>query len=315
MHRKKRVLITGASGFVGSHLCRFLYAKNFEIWAVFHQRIKRWPFPVHWLQADLTRPNEALEVLRKTRPHMLFHLAGQAVPREAWKDAGRTHRLNVLASIFLLEGMARFASEARLVLVSSLHAYGSSCLKKRRVDEKDLANPLTPYGGSKLLMELVANNFFKTHHIQAVIARASNQVGVGQNPSFAFADFCRQIALIEKKKKAPILEVGNLQIERDFIHIRDAVQGYYVLASRGNAGEIYNVSSGRGLRLSEAIEFLKAESRVPFKVVSFESRRQRNDLPCIVADNSKLRKLGWRPQVSIWQGLQELLEDWRQRVK
>lgn len=307
-----RALVTGASGFVGSHLLPHLHEKGFEIWASRHRKSRKYPFPVRWVPADLTRFPEVLTLIRRVRPDYIFHLAGQAVISEAWRDPGRTLQLNVLTTIFLLEGVHRFAPRARVLLPSSAQVYGATFLVKARPHERDLPNPLTPYGGSKLLMELVALNYGRLYNVDVVIARPSNQVGTGQNPRFVFSDFSRQVALIEKGKRAPVVRVGDAGVVRDFIHIRDAVRAYDLLARRGEKGGIYNVSSGRGTCLERVLDFLKKESRVPFRVKRTPSRFQPGDLPRVVTDPSKLRRLGWSPRESIWNGLREILEAYRE---
>lgn len=310
--RKKRALVTGASGFVGGHLTEYVHKKGYEIWASYHTHQKKFPFAVRWVRADLTRFDETLALLEKSRPHLLFHLA--ALTPASWKHPSQTFSLNTGGSIALLEAALRFAPRARIVFISTSHVYGETFFSKRRVRENDLANPLTPYAASKLLMELTALNFVKCHPLQIVVARGFNQVGTGQEKDFVFSDYCRQIALMEKRRRPAVLEVGNSELVRDFIHIEDAVRAYFFLAQKGRPGEIYNVGSGRGMSLKEGVDFLARESRVPFTVRSVASRFRRSDYPHGVSDCSKMQALGWRPERSVREALQELLDEWRAKV-
>ncbi len=307
----KRALITGASGFVGRYLASYLHEKGFEVWASFLRDRSPFPFRVLWLRANLTSSEQTFELIRKSRPHYVFHLAGQAVPNLSWKDPEKTFQANVIASISLLEGVTRFAPEARVLLTSSTQVYGTSFLRRGQVNEGALASPVTPYGGSKLLMEMAALNFAEREGVSVVISRACNQVGAGQPPAGVFSDFCRQIVLMERGKRATVLKVGNLNVVRDFIHVRDAVRAYYLLAMRGRKGEIYNVSSDRGVRVKDGLKFLARQSRVPFKIEVDPSKFRRNDFPRMVANAAKLRKLGWKPKASVRQALRELLAEWR----
>lgn len=312
---RKRVLVTGATGFIGGHLVPYLYEKGLEIWASFRRRTREFYFPVRWIKADLTRFDEVLDLIRVSRPHYLFHLAAQASPKEAWKNPTQTLQSNVTASIHLLEAVFRFAPQSRVVLVSSAQVYGRTFYGRDCVGEKRLTNPMTPYAGSKLLMEMAGLNFVAHQKLSVVIARAFNQLGLGQNPNYVFSDFCRQIALIEKERAEPVLHVGNVDVVRDFLHVEDAVRAYYLLAQRGKRGEIYNVGSGKGVSLKKAIGFLAKEAHVPFKIKAVSSRFQKNDLSSAIVDVSKLRKLGWCPQRSIWDGLRELLNEWREKIR
>lgn len=312
MRKVKRALITGASGFIGSHLARFLYDKGWAIWAVHYRHTLDLKFPVRSIQSDLTRFDEALAVVRQARPDYLFHFAGQAVPRDSWKDPERTMELNVASTLNLLEGMVRFAPRGRVLLASSTQVYGNTFQEKPRPKESDLANPTSPYGGSKLLMELAGLDYFGRTHLPVVIARSSNQVGARQNRHYAFASFCRQVALMEKGAKPPVLEVGNIDVVRDFIGIGDATRAYYLLATKGKPGEIYNVSSGRGILLRKAVDFLRRESGIPFKIKRLSKRFSKNDIPYVVSDIRKLKNLGWRPSPGgLWKELRNLLEECR----
>ena len=311
----KRVLITGASGFVGRHLVPHLHEKKFAIWATYYRHPRKFPFQVHWLRVDLTRYQDALEVVRWSRPHYVIHLAAQTRNEESWKRPNYTYELNVGGTVNLLEGVARLAPLARVIIVSSSQVYGTAFSVGRPVTENEAASPLSPYAGSKLLMEMAGLNYFERWGIQVVIARPTNQIGQGQGSSLVFSDFCHQVALMEMGRKPPALQVGDIDIVRDFIHVEDVARAYWVLATQGKAGEIYNVGRGKGVLLRRAVDVLKQESRVAFKLNTVDAKMRRNDLRFAVLNGSKLRKLGWRPRTTVWDGLREVLQEWRQRVR
>ncbi len=311
---RPRALVTGASGFVGSYLVPHLCREGMTVFGT--SRRPRNPFSgvAKWISADLTREKDAFRLIRTTQPDYVFHLAGVAVPAQSVNDPAGTFRINVTATLHLMEGILRFAPRSRLLLVSSSHVYGRTFHKHVRVRERDSSDPTTPYGVSKRLTELAALDFFCHHGLRVVIARGFNQVGVGLNPYFVFPSFCRQVASIEAKKRRPVLEVGNLSLVRDFIHVEDAVRAYSLLIRKGKSGEIYNVGSGRGLRLRKAVEFLKRKSRVPFQIRPVPGLFRRGDSPYGVADPSKLEHLGWKPRRSIFEGLESILDEWRVKV-
>lgn len=309
----KRALVTGASGFVGSHLVDHLHKKGFEIWASCHRQRRNFAFPIHWVRADLTSSQDAFKLIQVSRPHYIFHLAGQSIPSESWKNFGLTMRLNVTASIFILEAMVRYAPKARMILASSAQVYGTTFVTDRHVREKDTSSPMSPYAGSKLLMEMAALHFAQTCGIHLVIARTLNCVGSGQASGTIFSDFCEQLVSIERGRRPAIVQVGNLSVVRDFLHVDDAVRAYVLLAQRGRRGRIYNVASGRGISLQKAIDFLAKEAHVRFRIKTVPSRFRKNDLPSAVANVTRLKRLGWKPRKNLWNGLREVLETCRAR--
>lgn len=309
-----RALVTGASGFVGQHLVRYLYGKNYEVWASFHRKKTHFPFPVHWVPSDLTQFIPTLELVRASRPHQVYHLAAQTNLGESWKDPEGTFEANTKASIFLMEALLRYAPKARMVLVSSAQVYGASFCKGKKLLEDACTNPVSPYAGSKRLMELAAIDFSEKHGLDVVIARAFNQVGKGQPPTAVFSQFCRQIARIESMRTRPQVKVGNMNVVRDFIHVKDAVCAFELLARLGKRGEVYNVGRGTGVYLPETLDFLAKQSRVPFKVQKDPSLFRKNDLSYAVIDPGKLKRFGWQPKASVWDALRKVLAEWRERT-
>lgn len=308
---KRRALVTGASGFVGRYLVPLLQEKGFEVWASSRRPLRSFSKPVHWRPADLECPDEIFRLIKEARPDVIFHLAGFTIPKESLRKPASVFSVNVRGTIFLLEGVFRYAPRARVLLISSCHVYGSIFSKRGKIRETDLMGPTSPYGASKALMEMVAQNYVKQQGLRVVIARGFNQLGAGQAESYVFSGFCKQIAQIETKKRRPVLEVGNLDLVRDFIHVEDAVRAYLLLADKGRTGTAYNVGSGEGTRLRKALGFLQRQSRTPFRIIPNTVRFRRHDFPSVIADCGRLKRLGWRPRKSVWTGIRELLEEWR----
>jgi len=155
------------------------------------------------------------------------------------------------------------------------------------------------------------------HHrfgIQVMVARAVNHLGGGQSPQFVFSDWCRQIALAEAGLKKPTLDVGNLKVQRDFLHVDDVTQAYQIIMKKGKAGQIYNVSSGKTECLEGFLEYLRGQATVPISVRVLRSKIRRGEPLKTKVNSDKIRLLGWKPQKTIMEALQDLLEFWRLRV-
>lgn len=311
---RRRALVTGASGFVGRYLVPLLQKKGYQVWCSSRGRKTPFRHPVCWIKSDLESSDEILNLVKKARPDIIFHLAGLANPKESLKRPDTAFSWNVRGTIFLLEAMLRVAPNSTILLVSSSHVYGRVFDKIEKIREEYLINPASPYGASKALMEMAAQDYARQTGLRVIIARSFNHLGAGQPPSYIFSDFCRQISGIERKKRAARLEVGNLDLIRDFIHVEDAVRAYLILGERGKSGTTYNVGSGEGIRLSRGLEYLRRASHASFKIKPAPSRFRRQDPPSIVADCRRLKRLGWRPRKTIREGLQDMLSEWRQKV-
>ena len=203
---------------MGEHLTPYLDAQGYEIWASFHRHRKPFPFPLRWRRCDITRASEVHKLVREAQPHYIFHLAGQPVPADSWKDPEKTLRLNGGGSLAVLEAVARYASKARVVFISTIHVYGNSFLQGKPVKEGSPVYPFSPYAGSKLLMELAAKNFARCHRVHTTIVRAANQVGRGQNLSYSFTSFCRQVARMEARRQKLSACGGSTPLCRSLPH-------------------------------------------------------------------------------------------------
>ncbi|MFO0889598.1 MAG: GDP-mannose 4,6-dehydratase [Isosphaeraceae bacterium] len=315
-----RVLVTGASGFVGGHLCEHLLAAGDLVVGL--SASGRWPRALAHLEqsvrlerGDLADVEEAqlVDWLRRKQPEVVYHLAAQSNPSASLTDPRGTWALNLGGTLNLLEAVkaAGLKPGPRVIVVSSGVCYGNPAPEHLPVDEHCPLRPMNPYAASKAAADLLGIQHFLAYGTDVVIVRPFNHAGPRQSPTYVLAGLARQVADVEAGRREHV-EVGNLDVVRDFTDVRDVVRGYHLLAHRGEAGEIYNLGSGRGTKLADALEHLRGLARRPIRVEVDPARVRPVDQPLLVASPAKLRAAtGWEPQFSMEQTLADTLDLWR----
>lgn len=310
-----RVLITGASGFVGTHLIRHLLEMEpeSEIVGTVHPDL---PYNaptdsrVQFTPCDITANSGAdiRSLVLSCRPDRLYHLAGAASGASVDRDA--VFRVNVDGTRSVVLAAKGVVSPDRVLFAGTGYVYGP-CDPARPAREDDPIPAPGQYGvyaASKTVAEEAILDCGG-----AVIARAFNHTGPGQSVAFSIPAFASQIAGIERCSQTQ-MRVGNLESERDFLDVRDVVRAYRLLVEGGTAGEIYNVCSGVTRRMSRVLDDLRALASVPIPVTVDPERMRPSDIPVSVGDNSKLTALtGWQPVIPFLQTLQDTLDWWRRR--
>lgn len=315
-----RILITGAAGFVGTHLIAALKEKkeSCELFAwvkdekeAGNVRLER----THVFVVDITKKEQVFESLRQIKPDEVYHLAAQSSVALSWKMPDVTYEVNVMGTLFLLEGLKDIAPGANVLLVGSAEQYGKVGADELPISENCQLQGVNPYSISKMTQELMARMYVESFGMHLVLVRAFNHIGPGQSTRFVIPDWCSQVVLIEQGKKQPVLKVGNIEVKRDFTDVRDIVSAYILLAQKGLAGEVYNVGSGTSHTLKEVLEQIISSSHAKNIVYEIDENKLRPaDVKELRADIARLMAVtGWRPKYTLEQSITDILEEMRNR--
>lgn len=312
-----RVFITGASGFVGRHLTRLLIKRGALVAGTcFPEKPESCRLDGNVLleQVDIRSKEQLAPLIREFSPHWVVHLAAITNVRISWEKRQETIEVNLMGTFNLLEVLRQEAPSARLLFVSSSDVYGILEPIDHPLREEEPVQVVNPYAFSKASAEMLVRFYTQIEGVESIIVRAFPHTGPGQSPLFVCSDWAFQIASLEKKSGG-ILEVGNLEIKRDFTDVRDVVRAYVALLEKGQSGEVYNVCSGRPVSLRWILDTLISYSSGQIQVKVDPHRLRKADIPVLYGNNKKLRKTtGWKPEYDLRQTLRDLLDYWRSRL-
>jgi len=296
-----RVVVTGATGFVGGHLLAALRAAGHEPVALGGPHD-----PPPAIAVDLLDSAAVRDVVAGAAPDAIVHLAGQAFVPLSVVDPLGTLAVNATGTAHVLE--AARAVRARVLVVSSAEVYGIQRAERMPLDETAVLRPGNAYAASKVAAETYALAWHRSYGLDVVVARPFNHIGPGQDERFVVASFARQLADIAGGAP-PLLRVGNLEAQRDFLDVRDVAAAYVLLLANGRAGEVYNICSGRPVAIREVLRQLITIARVPVEIRDDPERMRSSDLPILSGDATKLRaETGWEPQYSLAASLRDIYE-------
>lgn len=316
----KRILITGAGGFVGPYLIRELQSRGFkEIYAsIFSPSsdISRLLASDHLITGDLTKYQDAEALVKQSAPDIIYHLAALSVVGTSVQDAERVLTSNTLLQYNLLEAVKQNAPKSRLVAICSANEYGKVYEHEVPISESQPLRPLNPYAVSKIAQEMLALQYHYSYGLDIVIIRAFNHTGPGQTEHFVVPALAKQFAQIERGDKTGTIEVGNLDTARDFTDVRDIVKGYVMAAEKCQSGEVYNLGSGNLVTVKEILESLQRLVSVKVEIRAEDSRLRSSDVPILLADNHKfVEATGWQPTLEFSETLADVLEYYRKVLK
>ena len=316
-----RLLITGITGFVGSHMAEYALAHGAEVfgssrWRSRTENIEHLRSQIKLIECDLRDLASVRGLLETAEPTHVVHLAAQSFVGASWQTPAETLSTNIISQVNLLEGIRRFTVAPRVLVVGSSEEYGFVCPDELPIRETNPLRPLSPYAVSKVAQDMMGYQYFMSYGLPIIRTRAFNHEGPRRGDVFVTSNFAKQVAEIEAGMREPVMSVGDLTPRRDFSDVRDVVRGYWLLLERGEPGEVYNLCSGRSWAIQQVLEFLLEQSRVKRIAVETDPARLRpSDVMILEGDSSKIRKAtGWEVEIPFERTLKDLLAYWRQRT-
>ena len=317
-----RVLITGITGFAGSHLADYIlnYHPDVKVygtvrWRSRMENIHDIQGKIELFEADLKDMVSLQSCLAHVKPDRIFHLAAQSFVPSSWKCPAETFAINAIGQVNLFEAVRSLNLAPRIQVAGSSEEYGQVNADEVPMKETNPLRPLSPYAVSKVAQDFLGYQYYRSYGLRVVRTRGFNHTGPRRGEVFVTSSFAKQIAEIEAGKKEPTIHVGNLEAKRDFTDVRDIVEAYWLSLEKGEDGDVYNIGSGFARSMKEVLETLLSLSKVSVRVEVDPKRLRPSDVPILLSDSSKFMELtGWKPKIPFIQTLSDLLDYWRQRV-
>ncbi len=298
--KNKKILITGGSGFAGSHLVEFLLNQskheiNITAFGSNNEFIQKNKKLIKIHRLDLTNQEAVAKLIKTIKPDQIYHLASFSKSTVKPEDFKKVILNNFNLQLNLLNAVAQYSHNSRILHISSAYVY-KPVHKQIKLNELDKVQSRHAYSASKLIQENLCLSYIKSYNLDIVIVRPFNHIGERQALGFVVPDFCQKIIKAQQTNKA--IKVGNLQAIRDFTDVKDMVKAYYLLMSQGKQAEIYNVGSGHGITIKQLLEQLIQCASTEIKIDQKQNIDNQKQL-ILIADNSKIKKLGWQPEIAL----------------
>lgn len=314
-----RVLITGATGFVGNHLASHLhtmrpdatlYGTKFFATETSNEHITT------TFQIDLKDYERVRDLLVDCQPDYIYHLAAQAFVPRSFEAPWETLENNIRSQLNLIQACIELGIRPRMLIISSAEIYGAVDATRMPITIDTPMRPTNPYSVSKVTQDMLGLQYYLSHQMPIMRARAFNHIGPGQNTRFVAPAFATQIAKIEVNQQEPFIYVGNIEAQRDFTDVRDIVRAYQLITEQGQAGQAYNIASGKAYSIQYLLDTLLSYSDIEIEIRVDEARLRPVDVPVILGDYSQLNQdTGWKPTISFEGTLKDVLDDCRQRIQ
>ena len=318
--QSERVLITGISGFVGSHLAEFLLEQGMEVYGTIRWRskldnIKHIQTKIRLIETDIKDAHSMQKTVDDIEPDYVFHLAAQSFVPTSWKAPSETVGTNILGTLNLFEAIRDSNSDPRIQIAGSSEEYGKVFPDEIPIKETNPLRPMSPYAVSKVATDLLGYQYHQSYGLKIVRTRAFNHTGPRRGEPFVTSNFAKQIAEIEKGLQEPVMHVGNLTAHRDFTDVRDIVNAYWLSVQKCEFGEVYNICSGVARTIQSVLDLLQDMTDVQITVKQVPDRLRPSDVEILKCDCSKFKKrTGWEPKIAFEDTMRELLDYWRKMV-
>ncbi len=321
-----RALITGITGFAGSHLADSLLAHQPQV-EIFGTR--RWRSPmdniahlageigkrIHLIETDLRDYSSVRTCLETARPNFIFHLAAQSFVPTSWSAPAETLNTNIVGQTNIFEAVRHLGLDPVIQIACSSEEYGLVYPEETPIKETNPLRPLSPYAVSKVAQEYLGYQYFMSYGLKVIRTRGFNHTGPRRGEVFVTSNFAKQLASIKAGLQEPVIRVGNLDAVRDFTDVRDMVRAYWLAVNKAKPGEVYNIATGSGITIRELLDRLIALAGVAVTVEQDPARMRPSDVEILIGDSSKFRAdTGWQPEIPLDQTLHDVVHYWLDRL-
>jgi len=320
-----RVLITGITGFAGSHLVDFLMKEHPEVeifgirrWRSRTDTISHFQYDdrVNIVECEMRDLTSVFSVIQQVRPDRIFHLAAQSFVPTSWTSPADSLNTNIISQLNLFEAVRSIGIDPWIQIACSSEEYGMVYENEVPIKETNPLRPLSPYAVSKVAQDYMGYQYNMSYGLKIIRTRGFNHTGPRRGDVFVCSNFAKQIVEIEKKKRPPVVKVGNLDAKRDFTDVRDMVRGYW-MALDGNCtpGDVYNIASGTTITIRELLDRYLSMSDAKITVETDPARLRPSDVEILWGDYSKFHAAtGWKPEIPLEKTMHDILEYWRERI-
>ena len=305
---KRKVLIFGINGFVGKYLAHEMLDAGYIVYGSDIEKSLNMPPEVNYMKINLLDMERVQKIITDVSPDMVINLVAISSVGLSWNNPQKTVLVNVIGAINIMEALKNRNDKTKIMFIGSSEEYAASFFP---IDETSTLDSNNPYGISKITQERFASLYREQYGMNIYYVRSFNHTGVGQEERFVLPSFCKQAAEIKKSGKSGSIITGNLNVKRDFTHVKDVVRAYRMIIESDNCEKIYNVGFGRTYGLDELLKYVINMSGQDITVKIDQKRIRQSEQPFICCDNSLIKKeLGWEHEYTVFDALEELFESY-----